>query len=153
MFASRTYRPGRWLGKCIRKGDSVGYNVFSSNGKPPASIESKVKGMPSDRQHARPFKFTLAAPSVFDGSDSSIIDYGADMGNGPLFGNMRDEVREVAVVELAVKVEHFLRGVGYFVLFVLTSKMYRARRMSESLYALVLCFDSCVRIRTGRFGR
>lgn len=93
-FPPLMLRPGRWLGKAIRAGESEGYNLFSSSRKMASAAESSDSdGLPSGTRRELPFRFLLYSESVFDRGESSSLDYGEVGVNGPLFGGMRDEVR------------------------------------------------------------
>ncbi|CAM9651955.1 unnamed protein product [Discosporangium mesarthrocarpum] len=99
VITNRVWGPGLWKGKAVRLGNPEGYNIF----------ERRRKGLPSsageavgDRDgtgtvRARRFRVTERGRGVFDEGESTRFDYGREMGNGLIFGGMRDEVRTTLV--------------------------------------------------------
>ena len=86
-------RPGWWLGKAFCAGSPEGYNIFSPVRTAPSSTGSSDNGsFPDGTLRERFFGFSSFTKSVFDGGESSELDYGRGGKNGPLFGGMRDEV-------------------------------------------------------------
>ncbi|CAM9455893.1 unnamed protein product [Ascophyllum nodosum] len=92
FITDRIWGPGRWLGKGLRGRGTEGYNIFASSR---SATESGQIRFSKDVRRLGRFRFSLVSDSVFDRGESSSLNYGYEKENGPLFGGMRDEIRQV----------------------------------------------------------